>query len=443
MNIRKALSSIWKTSACAVLVVGSAYAVEVETEGKAAGDGPAARSQALSDALREAVREGAGVDLVSETQMENFELSSDKTFSKARGYIKKYEVVSTGMGEDGFYTVKIKADVSDKVLTSDDTMTFQMMAREHEAPRLAIQIDEQIEGVTNGTLATDWLRNTATKCGLRVVDLNNAQGQGGMLAKRAETLGRKTEGEARSQGIVSACDYVIEGKIVGSAAGTQSFYGSKPGKKYSIALDVTVRDAATGNVVLTMNSPAQDILIRNVSSDTAAAREAVRQLMEGNKRKADSDAGWQLIRSIFTHWAAETDLGATIKLEFVGLDLPGSEKLKSGLAQQTAIGAVWIRSIDAAAISVIECESRINSTELAKVISDILPDFSLDRSEKRYLSFRKGSITKEREATASAAPDQEQGGSFMWEIIAGVTVSACGGIGALLLKIFKKKIGAE
>ena len=165
--------------------------------------------------------------------------------------------------------------------------------------------------------------------------------------------------------------------------------------------------------------------------------------MEGNKRKADSDAGWRLIRSIFTHWAAETDLGATIKLEFVGLDLPGSEKLKSGLAQQTAIGAVWVRSIDAAAISVIECESRINSTELAKVISDILPDFSLDRSEKRYLSFRKGSITKEREATAAAAPAQEQGGSFMWEIIAGVTVSACGGIGALLLKIFKKKIGAE
>ena len=95
-------------------------------------------------------------------------------------------------------------------------------------------------------------------------------------------------------------------------------------------------------------------LFRNVSSDTAAAREAVRQLMEGNKRKADSDAGWQLIRSIFTHWAAETDLGATIKLEFVGLDLPGSEKLKSGLEQQTAIGAVWVRSIDASAISVIE-----------------------------------------------------------------------------------------
>ncbi len=431
--------------ALSLMLATGASAVEVETEGKAAGDSPAARSQALADALREAVREGAGVELVSESQMENFELTYDRTFSKARGYVKKYEVLSSGLTDDGFYTVKIKADVGDQALTANDTMTFQMMAREHEAPRIAIQIDEQIEGVTNGTLATDWLRNTATKCGLRVVELNASQGHGGMLAKRAEALGRTTEADVRNKGVVSACDYIIEGKIVGSAEGTQSFYGSKPGKKYSIALDVTVMDAATGNIVLTMNSPARDIVINNVSSDTAAAREAVRQLMEGTKRKPETDAGWTLIRSIFAHWSAEMDLGATIKMEFVGLDLADSEKLKAGLEKETAIGAVWVRSIDAAAVSVIECESRINSTDLAKVVSGILPEYGLDRSEKRYLSFRKGGVKREQEATAAApagAPAQEQSGGMLWEIIIGVAVSACGGIGAIIMKVIKKKIGA-
>lgn len=425
-----------------VLLVCSAAGVEVEVEGRAAGDAPAARQQALTDALREAVRSGAGVDLVSESQMENFELTFDRTFSKARGYVKKYEVLKSGLTEDGFYTVKIKADVSDKAPTANDTMTFRMMAREHEAPRIAIQIDEQIEGVQNGSLATDWLRNAAVKCGLRVVDLDNAQGQGGMLAKRAEALGRKTEATVRSGGVVSACDYVIEGNIVGSSAGTQSFYGSKAGKKYSLGLNIAVRDAATGAIVLTENPESRDILIRNVSSDTAAAREAVRQLMEGSPRKADTDAGWKLIRRIFAHWATEMDLGASIKLEFVGLDLENAEKLKTGLEKQTAVGAVWIRSIDAAAVSVVECESRLSAADLAKVVSEILPDYGLDRSEKRYLSFRKGRV-KQDGAEASAATTGSSGGLDFWQVLAGIIVSAVGGVTAIVVKLLKKKVGID
>ena len=345
------------------------------------------------------------------------------------------------MTEDGFYTVKIKADVGDKAPAANDTLTFQMMAREHEAPRIAIQIDEQIEGVQNGTLSSDWLRNTAIKCGLRVVDLNNAQGHGGMLAKRAETLGRTTESTLRKDGVVSACDYIIEGNIVGSAAGTQSFYGSKAGKKYSLGLNMTVRDAATGAIVLTENPESRDILIRNVSSDTAAAREAVRQLMEGSPRIAESDSGWKLIRRIFAHWAAEMDLGATIKLEFVGLDLDTANKLKAELEKQTAVGAVWIRSIDAAAVSVLECESRLNAPDLAKVISGILPGYGLDRSEKRYLSFRKGMVNKEQEATAGNSG--EKSGLDLWQIITGVIVTTVGGISALIFGIVKKKMGVE
>lgn len=424
------------------LLAFSAAGVEVEVEGRAAGNAPAVRQQALTDALREAVRSGAGVDLVSESQMENFELTFDRTFSKARGYVKKYEVLESGLTEDGFYTVKIKADVSDKAPAANDTMTFQMMAREHEAPRIAIQIDEQIEGVQNGSLATDWLRNAAVKCGLRVVDLDNAQGQGGMLAKRAEALGRKTEATVRSGGVVSACDYVIEGNIVGSSAGTQSFYGSKAGKKYSLGLNITVRDAATGAIVLTENPESRDILIRNVSSDTAAAREAVRQLMEGSPRKADTDAGWKLIRRIFAHWATEMDLGASIKLEFVGLDLENAEKLKTGLEKQTAVGAVWIRSIDAAAVSVVECESRLSAADLAEVVSEILPDYGLDRSEKRYLSFRKGGGRQDG-AEASAATTASSGGVDFWQVLAGIIVSAVGGVTAIVMKLLKKKIGID
>ena len=413
--------------------------IEVEAEGRAAGDAPSARTQALTDALREAVRTGSGVDLVSESAMENYELTLDRTFTKARGYVKKYEVLSSGMSNDGFYTVTIKADVGEGPIAANDTMTFQMMAKEHESPRVAIMIEEEIEDVKNGTLAGDWLRNHLNQCGLQVIDLENAQGQGGMLAKRAQTLGRETEGTLRSQGLVSGCDYIIEGKIIGSAEGTQSYYGSKPGKKYSLGFDVKVRDAATGNIVLTENFQSRDIVIRNVSSDTAAAREAVRQFMEGNKRKENTDAGWMLIRRIFSHWAAEMDLGATIKLEFVGLDLETANKLKNELEKQTAIGSVWIRSIDAAAVSVIECESRLNSSDLAKVINSVLPGYGLDRSEKRYLSFRAGATTADVTPPATtetkATPPAE---NSPWLMIGGIIAAVGIALGMLCLKLLKK-----
>lgn len=413
--------------------------VEVEAEGRAAGDAPSARTQALTDALREAVRTGAGVDLVSESAMENYELTMDRTFTKARGYVKKYEVLSSGLRDDGFYTVTIKADVGEGPIAANDTMTFQMMAKEHESPRVAIMIEEEIEGVKNGTLGGDWLRNHLSQCGLQVVDLENAQGQGGMLSKRAQTLGRKTEGELRSQGLVSSCDYIIEGKIIGSAEGTQSYYGSKPGKKYSLGFDVKVRDAATGSIVLTENFQSRDIVIRNVSSDTAAAREAVRQFMEGNKHKENTDAGWMLIRRIFSHWAAEMDLGATIKLEFVGLDLASADKLKAELEKQTAIGSVWVRSIDAAGVSVVECESRLNSADLAKVINAVLPGYGLDRSEKRYLSFRPGAAPAE--ATPAAAPEAvatETEESSPWLMIGGIIAAVGVALGLLCIKLIKK-----
>lgn len=360
----------------------------VEVEGRAPADEPMARSQALADALREAVRKGAGVDLVSETQVKDFVMEFDRMFSKARGHVKKYEVLSTSTSSDGFYVVRIKANVGEGTVDTNDKLTLQMMAREHQAPRVVVHIEECIENVNNGTLASDWLRNAATECGLRIIETGRSQGEGGMLARRAQILGRGQEAAMRSEGVVSACDYIIEGNVVGSSLGTKSYYGSKPGKKFSLGINLKVIDAATGVVILTENTPSRDILIRNVESSTAAAREAVRQLMEGSPRAKDSDAGWKLIRRIYAHWAAEMDLGAVYKLEFTAMDLAAANQLKAELSGIQNVGSVWIRSIDPAGVSVVECEARLKPLELAAIIEKSQLGYKLDRSENRYLSFR-------------------------------------------------------
>ena len=53
-----------------------------------------------------------------------------------------------------------------------------------------------------------------------------------------------------------------------------------------------------------------------------------------------------------------------------------------------------------------------------------------------------GNTAENLAAAAAGAPAQEQSGGMLWEIIIGVAVSACGGIGAIIIKVIKKKIGA-
>jgi len=67
------------------LFIGQTQAVQVEAEGRAAGDQKTAREQALADALREAVRKGTGVDVLASSGVSNFALDFDRILSSAFG----------------------------------------------------------------------------------------------------------------------------------------------------------------------------------------------------------------------------------------------------------------------------------------------------------------------------------------------------------------------
>ena len=96
-------------------------AATVEAEGQAMvknGDEPAARDRALEDAQRKAVESAVGTMISAETVMENYQIISDRILAKSSGYIKNYNIVSSG-AENGIYKVVIKALVATGNLSSD------------------------------------------------------------------------------------------------------------------------------------------------------------------------------------------------------------------------------------------------------------------------------------------------------------------------------------
>lgn len=433
----------------AILILGGAlqscelyvFAETVEAVGKAAGATPAARAEALTDALREAVRTGAGVELVTQSQITDFALDFDRVFAKACGYVRSYKVLDSHLGGDGVYQVKIHAEVQRGSPEMDDRLALQQLARLKQTPRVAVRIDESIKGASSRGLAADWLQNVAREVGLQVVDISKTQGVDNALSKRAAILGRDKEAALRGEGIMDPCDYLIEGSVIGELLGSQSLYGSLPKQHFSLAVNLKVIDAATGNVVVVENPPARDLMIGGADSVDVAAREAVRNVLDGQANDKKTDAGWKLFRRLFAHWTTELDLGSTVRLDFTQASLDTANKLRESLSKEPQIGAVWVRSVDAAGISVFDVESRLDTVALASKIEQAMGGvFHLERSGARYLSFvSQGATSSTLIVPQSPQSEPNSGVSLTMTLLIAAVVGLAVALVAAILILKKQK----
>ena len=123
----------------------AAFAAEekVEVEGVAAvvnDDVAVARDRAIDDAKRKAVEQVAGTQVSAETITENFQLVEDKIYSRASGFVRKYEIVSELKEEGGVYRVRIKAVVDTKAIADNLDQLFAVK------PRVIVMVAEQNVG---------------------------------------------------------------------------------------------------------------------------------------------------------------------------------------------------------------------------------------------------------------------------------------------------------
>jgi hypothetical protein len=124
---------------CAVSVV---VAEEAEKEiialGMAGGEVSMARDEAINDALRNAVEQGVGTYITSETTVEQMTLVEDRIYSESRGYIKSYEILQEGLKE-GTYQVRISAIVKMEQL-AEDLESIGLLIRKKRNPRVMVVV---------------------------------------------------------------------------------------------------------------------------------------------------------------------------------------------------------------------------------------------------------------------------------------------------------------
>lgn len=96
------------------------------------------REEAINDALRNAIGQVAGVELRSETRVENFDLVSDAIATNINGYIAGYEITRESR-KDELFEIFVKARVSTNSLKAD----AQWLARMVGGIRFLVMYDDR------------------------------------------------------------------------------------------------------------------------------------------------------------------------------------------------------------------------------------------------------------------------------------------------------------
>jgi len=120
--------------------------VEVTSEGVGAvtATTAGARDMAIEDALRRAVEQAVGAFIDSESMVENYQLLSDRIYSKSTGHVRNYKILRE-WEEESLFRVKIRATVGTDNLKNDLEAIGLLMQRKHK-PRVMVIAVETMEG---------------------------------------------------------------------------------------------------------------------------------------------------------------------------------------------------------------------------------------------------------------------------------------------------------
>jgi len=367
----------------------SINAAEVEAEGRAAGDQRGAREQALADALREAVRKGTGVDILSTTGVSDFVLEYDRILSAAFGYVQKYQIISSGLGADQIYRVKVRAQVEKGTPGAKNILALRQLIMSKGSPRVSIAIEEEIDGVSGNTrYAQGVMEQVARELQMNLVDIRTAKAGEQKRAARDEILGDKTDAKIRKADITQKSDFLIEGKVVARYVGQQSFFGSLPQHVFSVGGELRALRPETGEVVAAVALPGTEKIESELESKEMAARDVIQKVLNKGRRQGELPP---LMSMIFARWVTECDLGALKRLEFSKINNENFRGIADYLKGNGKIGAVWVREFDSRGISSIDVETRLESAALgAEVLRGSNESVSLDRYTKNLLSYVTG-----------------------------------------------------
>ncbi len=344
----------------------------VTAEGVAAIQGNArelARDAALDDAQRRAVEQVIGVMVDAQTQVENYQVISDRILSQTSGYIKRYEITGESV-DSGLLRVRINAEVAVKPLTDDLAGIGILLSRMHK-PRTMVMIAEQ----NIGKAATGWWLREQTdfsvvenvfmdkfmEKGFEFIDQQIAAKE--IKVTPAYQVQDLSVDQAKTLGAQADAEVVIIGKAIAKR------FGEIGGGMISAQADLSARAVRidTGQIIATASTRAAAVQV----SDTTAGMEAL--------KKAANEAADDLMGKILAVYAKETSGNRSVNITINGLNKTQFAKFKNMLQDQVrGIKAIHERSFSGSTAK-IAVESKNSAQDLSdEILRRKFADFTVE-----------------------------------------------------------------
>ncbi len=121
--------------------------VTIVAEGIAVGSSLTSRDEALNRARRAMVERTLLKLIDPQTLAQNSQLLESEIYSKTKGYIKKFKVVSDNEGEGGVYRIKVQGLVDLQRLKEDVEAIVGLRRQTEGRPRVMVIVSELIDGL--------------------------------------------------------------------------------------------------------------------------------------------------------------------------------------------------------------------------------------------------------------------------------------------------------
>jgi hypothetical protein len=324
-----------------------------------------ARDAAIEDAQKRAVEQAIGIMIDSQTQVENYQLISDKILSQIKGYITRYNVTGESQ-ESSLLRVRITAEVSLGKLNDDLSAIGILMSQMHK-PRTMVLIAEQnvgrdvnawwlgTQGEADMSVVENAFMDKFTEKGFEFIDHQVASKEirvtapykvADLSAAQAKTLGSQADAEV-----------VIIGKALAKV------YGDIGGGMKSVQADLSVKAVRTdtGQVIATAATHGAAVHITEISAGTEALKKAANQAAD------------DMITKILAVYSKEVGGTRPVAITITGLTKNQFVKFKDVLRNQVR----GIKDLHERSFSGTVARISVDSKSGAQALSDelVLKDF--------------------------------------------------------------------
>ena len=279
----------------------------VIAEGKARGTTIKAEEEALDDALRNAVEEGAGVFVDAQTLVQEYKVLRDRIYIQAKGYIRSYQVLST-IRERDLTRVKIRAAVG-LMRLKYDLMALNLIKTLKGDPRIMVTISEIVDGeLALGHTGEIELERILLARELNLVDRSRVDA----IRARDVALNYDDYDRAAAFGLEIGAEIVVSGQVLAEYSGVEELYGSSF-HFYSSLLELRAVRTDTAKLLIAESSRP---FRKGSHSKLVARSEAVKM--------ATKEVGEKFLDQLFKRWREEVFAYNRILLSIVGLDSEGT-----------------------------------------------------------------------------------------------------------------------